>query len=145
MDPLLEPYMLWAIAGLVLAIVEIFSGTFYLVMLGIAAFGGAVAAYFGLGFPAQSLVAAALAAAGCYGVYEHRVRNAARRMAPVDAGQRASFEQWIDRRARLARVQYRGASWEARVTGDDALDTGAVLYVQDTRGNTLDVSTQRPA
>ena len=141
----MEPYLVWAIAGLALAIAEMLSGTFYLLMLGIAAFGGAAAAYLGFDFPVQSVVAAVVAAAGCYGVYEYRVRNAARQMRPVDAGQLASFEQWIDARARLARVRYRGASWEARLAGDDAPEAGAVVYVLNTHGNTLEVSTQRPA
>lgn len=141
----MEPDLLWAIVGLALAIAEMLSGTFYLLMLAIAAFGAAAAAFFGFGFPVQSLVAGAVAAAGCYAVYEYRARSASQRMKPMDAGQPANFERWIDPRARLARVRYRGASWEARVAGNDTLDAGAVVYVLDTNGNTLDVSTQRPA
>lgn len=141
----MEPYLTWAILGLTLVIVEMFSGTFYLLMIGIAAFGGSAAAYLGFEFPAQCLVAGAVAAAGCYGVYEYRARNAARQMRPVDAGQPANFEQWVDPRVRLARVRYRGASWEARVAGNEALDAGAVVYVLNTHGNTLEVTTQRPA
>lgn len=141
----MEPYLAWIIVGLALAIVEMLSGTFYLLMLGLAAFGGAAAAYFGFDFPVQSLVAAAVAIAGCYGVYEHRSRNAARQMAPVDTGQPASFESWIDPRARLARVRYRGASWDAHVAGSETPEAGAVLYVVQSNGNTLEVSAQRPA
>ena len=33
----MEPYLAWAILGLALAIVEVFTGTFYLLMLGVAA------------------------------------------------------------------------------------------------------------
>ena len=42
-------------------------------------------------------------------------------MPSVDAGMPASFESWIDAGARLARVRYRGASWDARVEGAEAL------------------------
>jgi membrane protein implicated in regulation of membrane protease activity len=66
-------------------------------------------------------------------------------MAPVDAGQPASFETWVDQGARLARVHYRGASWDARVDGDGAVHAGALLYVVKANGNTLQVTTQRPA
>ena len=36
--------VVWAVAGLVLVIVELVTGTFYLLMLGIAAFGAGLAA-----------------------------------------------------------------------------------------------------
>lgn len=53
----MDPYFIWAIVGLVMAIVAMRSGTFHLLMPGIAAFGGAVAAYSGFGFPVQRIVA----------------------------------------------------------------------------------------
>jgi len=141
----MESYLAWIIVALALAIVEMLSGTFYLLMLGIAAFGGAAAAYFGFDFPIQSLLAAAVAIAGCYGVYEYRSRNASQQMKSVDTGQPASFEAWIDPHARLARVRYRGAAWDARVAGSETPEAGAVLYVVKSHGNTLEVSAQRPA
>lgn len=136
---------LWAILGLTLVIVELLSGTFYLLMLGLAAFGAAIAAWAGQGFGVQALVAAVIAAAGCYGVHVYRAKNAKGQMAPIDAGQPASFESWVDRGARLARVRYRGASWDALVDGDASPDAGALLYVVSTSGNTLKVTTSRPA
>jgi membrane protein implicated in regulation of membrane protease activity len=135
---------LWAILGLALVIVELLTGTFYLLMLGIAAFGAALAAWLGQGIGVQAVVAAALAGAGCYGVHLYRVKNAQGQMAPVDAGQPASFEGWVDQGARLARVSYRGASWEALVEGGDSPAAGAIVYVQSTQGNTLKVSARRP-
>ena len=65
-------------------------------------------------------------------------------MAPIDAGMPASFEGWLDVGGRLARVRYRGASWEARVEGLEAVEPGAMLYVLDTDGNTLRVAKNRP-
>jgi len=134
----------WAIIGLVLVITELLTGTFYLLMLGIAAFGAAAAAYLGLNFAAQSLVAAAVAAIGCYGVHVYRARSRAQQMAPIDAGMPASFESWVDAPARLARVRYRGASWEARVEGAEGLEPGATVYVLAADGNTLRVAKNRP-
>jgi membrane protein implicated in regulation of membrane protease activity len=137
---------IWAIVGLVLVIVELLSGTFYLLVLGIAAFGSGVAALLGAGFAVQVLVGVVIAALGCYWVHAYRVKNAAQQMAPVDAGQPASFEQWVDASARLARVRYRGASWEALVEGEGGEPApGAMLYVLAANGNTLKVSTRRPA
>lgn len=139
----MEEHLAWAILGLTLVIVELLSGTFYLLVLGLAAFGAAGAAWAGSSFPMQSLVAGAIAAIGCYGVYSYRARNAMQQMASVDAGQPAKFESWIDQGGRLARVSYRGAAWDARIDGGDSPEPGAIVYVQGTDGNTLKVSTRR--
>ena len=144
----MEEDFLWAILGLTLVIVEMLTGTFYLLVLGVAAFGAALAAWLGQGFGVQAVVAALISGAGCYGVHLYRAKNA-QQMAPLDAGQPASFEAWLDQPARRARVHYRGASWDAVVEGDlegtAAPAAGTTLYVIVTHGNTLQVSTRRPA
>ena len=136
--------IVWAVIGLVLVIVEVMTGTFYLLMLGVAAFGAALAAWLGLGFSAQSIVAIVVSAVGCYGVHLYRAKNSAQQMAPIDAGMPASFESWLDAGARLARVRYRGASWDARVEGLEAIEPGATLYVLAADGNTLRVAKNKP-
>ena len=136
--------VVWAVVGLVRVIVELLTGTFYLLVLGIAAFGAALAAWLGLQFSAQSIIAALIGAIGCYGVHLYRAKNRAEQMAPIDAGMPASFESWLDAGARLARVRYRGASWDARVEGGDALEPGATVYVLAADGNTLRVTKTRP-
>jgi membrane protein implicated in regulation of membrane protease activity len=141
----MDPALAWAIVGLVLVISELLSGTFYLLMLAVAAFGAAAVAYFGLGFQVQCIVAAVLAAAGCYGVHLYRAKADPRRMPPIDAGMPASFESWLDAGARLARVRYRGATWDARVEGADAIEPGATVFVVAADGNTLTVAKNRPA
>jgi len=142
---------IWAILGLTLVIVELLTGTFYLLVLGVAAFGAALAAWLGQGFGVQAVVAAVISGGGCYGVHLYRARNSTQQMAQVDAGQPASFENWVDERARLARVRYRGASWDALVDGEESAQAqnapapGSQLYVVSTSGNTLKVTTRRPA
>lgn len=136
--------IVWAVIGLVLVIVELMTGTFYLLVLGIAAFGAALAAWLGLEFSAQSIVAALVSAIGCYGVHVYRAKNRAEQMPPIDAGMPARFESWLDAGTRLARVRYRGASWEARVEGGEAIEPGATLYVQAADGNTLRVAKNKP-
>jgi len=141
----MDPSLAWAIAGFALALSELLTGTFYLLVLGIAAFGAAVAAYLGLGFEPQIVVAAVVAAAGCYAVHAYRAKNRARQMPSIDAGMPASFEHWIDPASRLARVRYRGASWDARVEGTEVLEPGSLIYVASADGNTLKVTAKRPA
>ena len=143
----MEHSLTWAIVGLVLVITELLTGTFYLLMLGIAAFGAALAAWLGQPFGVQAVVAAVVSAAGCYGVHVYRAKNVKGQMAPIDAGQPASFENWVDPGARLARVRYRGASWDAKIEGDgsESAAPGSLLYVIRTDGNTLKVTDRRPA
>jgi len=137
--------VIWAILGLALVIIEMLTGTFYLLMLAVAAFGAAIVAWLGQGFEVQSIVAAAIAGGGCYGVHLYRARNSTQQMPHVDAGQPANFENWIDEGARLARVNYRGASWDALVEGEASPAAGAILYVLAAHGNTLKVTLRRPA
>src|SRR5689334_11945667 len=139
----MEDHLTWAILGMALVIVELLTGTFYLLVLGIAAFGAAGAAWAGSAFSVQAIVAGAIAAVGCYGVHLYRAKNKGQQMASVDSGNPAKFESWIDQGARLARVSYRGAPWDARIDGGDTPEPGAILYVQGTDGNTLKVSTRR--
>jgi membrane protein implicated in regulation of membrane protease activity len=141
----MDPALAWAILALVLVIAELLTGTFYLLMLAVAAFGAAAVGYVGQPFPAQSIVAALLGAGGCYGVHVYRARSSTKRMAPIDAGMPATFESWLDAGARLARVRYRGASWDARVEGSETLESGAMLVVLAADGNTLKVAKSRSA
>ena len=46
----MEPYWWWAIVGIALAIAELITGTFYLLVIGIAALVGALAAYLNYSF-----------------------------------------------------------------------------------------------
>lgn len=141
----MEAYLIWLLAGLALVIAELITGTFYLLVLGVAAFGAGAAAWLGAGFPVQAITATVVAGVGAYFVHAYRERNAAQQMRSIDAGQPASFENWVDQAAGLARVRYRGASWDARLEDGGAPQPGAVLYVLATEGNTLKVSAKRPA
>jgi len=141
----MEPWLVWGVLGLVLVIAELVTGTFYLLMLGVAGFGAAAATAMGLPFAAQSVVFSVVAVLGCYGVHAYRAKNKAEQMPPIDAGMPASFESWLDAGSRLARVRYRGASWDARVEGAEPVEPGATVYVLAADGNTLKVAKTRPA
>ena len=140
----MDAYLLWLLGGLALVIVELLTGTFYLLVLGAAAFAAGAAAWLGGGFPAQAITAAVIAFVGTYFVHAYRARNRAKQMAPIDAGQPASFESWVDQGAGLARVRYRGASWDARLEPGESPQPGALLFVLASEGNTLRVSARRP-
>ncbi len=110
-------YLLWAIAGFILVIAELLSGTFYLLVLGIAALATALAAYLGAAVWVQVMVAAAVALAGIYAVRRwwamHPKSEAASNN--LDLGQAVVIESWVDEAAGMARIKYRGSSWDAQV------------------------------
>src|SRR5258707_15586477 len=113
--------------------------------LGLGDYGATAATGQGIVFAVQAVNDCVVAADGSYSAHAYRAKNSARQMAPIDAHMPANFESWIDSSARLARVRYRGAGWDARVEGAEALEPGATVYVLAADGNTLKVSKTRPA
>ena len=138
-------YIIWAAAGLALAIAELVTGTFYLLVLGIAALAGGAVAYFGLGFWGQALVSALIAVSGVIWIHRRRQLMEPKVMPSPDVGQPVTWESWLNQPDRLARVRYRGASWDARVVGECAGEPGEMLYISAVNGNTLEVAKARPA
>jgi len=141
----MDAYLVWLIAGFTLVISELVTGTFYLLVLGVSGFVGALVAYAGGGYVAQAIVAGIFAVVGTLWVHRHRHKIVAKSMPGLDVGQPATFESWVDKGSGHARVKYRDAQWDARVSGDAAGEAGEILYVTAVDGNTLKVSKTRPA
>lgn len=139
----------WLVAGFLLIIVELVTGTFYLLVLGIAALAGGAVAYLGQPFSVQAMVSAVLAVAGVMWVNRFRKASKGVKMPSLDVGQSTTFDRWVDRANGQARVKYRDALWDAIVTGEAAGEIrgepGETLYVTAIDGNTLKVSKTRPA
>jgi membrane protein implicated in regulation of membrane protease activity len=140
----MEVYLIWILVGFGLIIAELLTGTFYLLMFGIAALCAALIAFFGLSFPLQTLAAVMVSVAGCWFVHLYRVKNAQQQMKPVDFAQPVVFEGWVDEGNRIARVRYRNAQWEANVEPGIEAAPGSTLYITTTEGNTLSVVKSRP-
>ena len=135
----MEPYLAWIIAGFVLVIAELLTGTFYLLVIGAGAFAGALVAFAGGSYFVQAVGACAVALAGAWFVRRWHLAN---RRSPVkdnllDLGQPVVFESWTDAAGGLARVKYRGATWDAKLAPGSAVEPGATLYVNGQDGNTL--------
>jgi len=137
-------YYIWLIAGLGLVITELVSGTFFLLVLGIAAFAGAAVAWAGQGIWLQAITAALFAVAGVVWVHYWRKGSAAQQMPPLDVGQMAVFEAWVSPEARQARVKYRDTTWDAHFEGFEDAQAGDVFYIVAVKGSTLEVSKNRP-
>jgi len=139
----MDAYLLWAVLGIVLIIVEMLTGTFYLLVLGVAALAAAAAAYLGQSLWVQAVITAAVAVVGV--ILIKRFRGPARLAADrgLDIGQTVMLDSWISEADGLARVTYRNAQWEARVTGE-RIPGGKVFYIHAMDGSTLSVSAAKP-
>ena len=140
----METYLIWLAAGFVLVIAELVTGTFFLLVLGIAAFAGSATAWFGLGFWVEALCAAAVAIAGVFWVQQRRKTMPQPDMASLDVGQAVSFDAWVSREQGAARVKYRDTLWDAEVEGEREFDHGQVLFIHAVDGNTLKVAKSKP-
>jgi membrane protein implicated in regulation of membrane protease activity len=140
----METYLVWLAAGFVLVIAELVTGTFFLLVLGIAAFAGSAAAWFGFGFWLEALCAAAVAVAGVFWVQQRRKTMPQPDMASLDVGQAVTLDAWVNREQGAARVKYRNTLWDAEVEGERDLDHGQVLFIHAVQGNTLKVATTKP-
>ncbi len=141
----MDSYLWWAVVGIALVVVEVLTGTFYLLVIGIAAFAGAAASYLGYSFWVQTVLAAGVAVVGVILVNRYRITQAATPSGnQLDTGQSVVFESWLSEPDRTARVRYRDATWEARVLDAVPVRAGQALYIQRIDGNTLYVSAARP-
>ena len=140
----METYLVWLVAGFALVIAELVTGTFFLLVLGIAAFAGSATAWFGLGFWIEALCSAVVAVAGVLWVRQQRKTMQRPDMASLDLGQAVAFDSWVSREQGRARVKYRNTQWDAEVEGERDLEPGQVLFIRAVDGNTLKVSKTKP-
>ena len=136
----MDQTLVWIIAGIALVIAELATGTFYLLVLAVAAFAGAATAYFQQSFWLTAVIAAAVAAIGVIGVSRYRAPAQAKGGSSLDVGQTVVFEAWRSETDRLARVRYRNSTWDARVLDAATIAAGSVLHIRSVEGNTLVVS-----
>ena len=145
----MELWLLWLIAGFVLVIAELLTGTFYLLVVGVGAFAGSVAAWMGANVIVQAIVGSAVALAGAWFVHHWHEAHRKNDKGPsnlLDRGQPVVLEGWENEAAGIARVKYRGASWDARVAAPDARPApGSTLYIDAMDGNMLVVVSAPPA
>ena len=136
----MELWLIWVIVGFVLVIAELMSGTFYLLVLAAGAFAAAVVDYAGGSLILQALAAGLVAVGGALLVHHwHGARGPEdARNNLLDLGQPVVLEAWYDEGAGMARVKYRGTSWDARMAnGASRPPPGATLYIDGMDGNTL--------
>lgn len=128
-------YAIWWILAAVLVGVELASGTFYLLLYGVAATAAGMAAWLGAGMVAQLLTAAVIGVAGTL-VLRRWKRGTDRpefNVQEMDIGQTVQLESWQGDRGQ---VKYRGALWDAEAESA-GVDSMRPLVIRAIRGNTL--------
>lgn len=129
---------LWLIAAVILGLSELLVGTFYLLLLGLAALVGAFAALAGFSIEIQCLIVALLVLVG--GVllaryHAHRKINAKDAADDnFDIGQTVTISHW--EKDGTAQVSYRGALWKAR-TENRVDDAPGVFTIVGVAGSVL--------
>jgi membrane protein implicated in regulation of membrane protease activity len=131
---------IWIIVAAVFAVVEMGTGTFYLLVLAVAAGAGAVTSYVTPDLAVQMGVAAIVAVIGYGGLQKMRGGRArldvsANPDVNIDIGSVVHIaDVGVDGDAR---VNFRGAEWAARVDGGAAAVPGARYKIARIDGNIL--------
>lgn len=135
----MEAYWIWWLVALVLVIAEMTTGTFYLIAVAFGLASAGLVAYMGAGWIGQTAVAAVLCSASLAGIYRwkkqhtrpHENVNFAN-----DIGQTVHVVSWSDERH--ARVSYRGAEWDAELSGKVAADASRQAWrIKEISGSRL--------
>ncbi|HET9045647.1 MAG TPA: NfeD family protein [Casimicrobiaceae bacterium] len=134
-------YWIWWVAAALLVGLELVTGTFYLLAVGLAFAVGGVVAWMGASIPAQLLVGGGLAVIAVILAHQWRkARGTPPPQPPLDRGQSVHVDKWNP--DGTARVVYRGTHWNAELApGQTRAET---MYIVDTRGSTLVLSDTRP-
>ena len=136
-------WMLWlALAG-GLIILELFSGTFYLLMIALAMLAAALAALAGATVAVQLLLAAVIGVAATTLLRRRRPRRTKPSHDPninLDIGQTLHVSHWHANHG-TARVTYRGAPWDVELAPGAVARPGQFV-IREIRGSRLIVSNQ---
>lgn len=140
-------WMVWfGLAG-ALVIMEMFSGTFYLLMVGIGFAAGGFAAMAGGGGSVQLAGAAVVGVIATYALRRSKWGRTSKSDAGrdpnvnLDIGQTLHVDAWSDGEGalRTARVTYRGAMWDIELEHGGSACPGPYV-IREVRGNRLIVA-----
>ena len=134
----------WLVVAGIVVVLELFTGTFYLLMIAIGLFAGALTAYVGASIEVQLIVAALVGAVATVSLRRSRfgLRNKvdASRDPNVnlDIGQSIQVSKWHSNSSGLytARSMYRGANWDVEISSNEAPQPG-MFKIVEMRGSQL--------
>ncbi|AVR97203.1 NfeD family protein [Pseudoduganella armeniaca] len=135
-------WIMWLVAAGVLVALELFSGTFYLLMVALGAVAGALVAFLRIDLPGQMLAAALVGIVATVLLRRSRFARTTRMEAArdpnvnLDIGQTVQVTHWDNG---AARVMYRGALWDVELAPGAPAQAG-IFTIRAVRGSTLIVS-----
>ena len=138
----MDDWVNWMIGAGILVVAELFTGTFYLLMIAIGLACGGIAAMLGLSGPMQTLIAAATGLVATSILHRSRFGRPAKASATrdqnvnLDIGARVTVHAWNNGRAR---VMYRGALWDVEL-GSGAIAEAGDFRIVEVQGNRLIVA-----
>lgn len=140
-------WMIWFVSAGVVVILEMFSGTFYLLMIAIGLAAGGFAALAGVSSAFQFVLAAVAGICTTYVLRRRKLgefykRDAARDPnVNLDIGQTLPVEQWGSGAGGIntARVMYRGAMWDVQLA-HGAIAKPGLFVIREIQGSRLIVS-----
>lgn len=144
----MSDWMIWFMLAAVLVILEMATGTLYLLMLGIGLAAGGLVAMSGAAPQWQFLVAASVGAAIIFALSKTKYGKIKRRQTAtdpnvnLDVGQTVSIDesQWTGGEGvNTARVMYRGAQWDVELAPGSRATSGSFV-IREIRGSRLIVS-----
>ena len=119
----MNAWMMWAVLATLVVIFELFTGTFYLLMIAIGLVAGAFAAVLQVSFAGQMIVAALVGTLATLALHKSKYgwkpgKNAARDPnVNMDIGQVLDVREWKDlgNGKFASRTMYRGAMWDVEL------------------------------
>lgn len=138
----MNEWMWWLVITGILVVFELFTGTFYVLMIAIGTAVGVAAALLGFSLPVQILVAAIVGVLATGVLHRSRFGKPLRQDASrdpnvnMDIGQQVRVDSWTNG---AARVHYRGAQWDVSLAPGALAEAGAFKIV-DIQGSRLVVA-----
>jgi membrane protein implicated in regulation of membrane protease activity len=140
----MDTWIIWWILAGGLVILEIFSGTFYLLMLAIGLAVGGIAGWLGWGLSGQLVAASVCGISATLLLRRSKIGRPQRSDAArdpnvnIDIGQTLHVDSWntLIGEAPAARVMYRGAMWDIRLAPDTPALPGSFV-ISEIRGSHL--------
>lgn len=139
---MMEDFSYWFLLALVLLGLEMATGTFYLLVLAIAAAAAGIAAILSVGIVGQLMFCVLSVISGT--VILRRWKKTQVRVAVdnnLDVGQQVAVVTWHENGS--LRVAYRGAEWDAVPESADMPRDG-IFFIKEMRGSTLVLSHRKP-
>jgi len=132
-----------ALAGIVV-VLELFTGTFYLLMIALGLAAAALAAYLGSSMEVQLIVAALIGSAATIALrrsrfgLKNKVDASRDPNVNLDIGQSIHISAWTSNAAGIyqARAMYRGANWDVELHSKETPQPG-MFRIVEIRGSQL--------